>query len=139
MMTLYTIIEAIAAVVAGIMIAVCTKMADGVVYRRLDRIGRITNILLIPIYVILSPICLFLGIIAHPGYGGFLGVLGGIVAVIVASALLFCGLGLGFSVALRKWGKSRLSFAAQFAGMAGILLSVLLFVVFYDNLLGSIN
>ena len=45
-MFLYTTIEAIVAVVAGILIAVCTKRADGVVYGKLDKIGRVTNILL---------------------------------------------------------------------------------------------
>ena len=46
-MFLYTIIEAIAAVVVGILVAVCTKRADGVSYGKLDKIGRFTNILLL--------------------------------------------------------------------------------------------
>jgi hypothetical protein len=50
-MFLYTTIEAIVAVVAGILIAVCTKKADGVIYSKLDKIGRVTNILLLLFYV----------------------------------------------------------------------------------------
>ena len=46
-MFLYTSIEAIVAVVAGILIAVCTKKADDVTYSKLDKIGRVTNILLL--------------------------------------------------------------------------------------------
>ena len=88
-MFLYTTIEAIVAVVAGILIAACTKKADGVVYNKLDKAGRITNILLIPVYLCLLPLCLFLGMIANPGYDGFLGILGWIVSIIMASAALF--------------------------------------------------
>ena len=50
-MFLCTTIEAIVAVVAGILIAVCTKKADGVIYSKLDKIGRVTNILLLLFYV----------------------------------------------------------------------------------------
>ena len=101
-MFLYTTIEAIVAIVAGILIAVCTKKADGVVYGKLDKAGRVTNILLILVYLCVSPLYLFLGMIANPRYDGFLGVLGWIVAIVMASAALFCGIGLGLSVAFRK-------------------------------------
>ena len=138
-MYLYTTIEACIAVIAGILLAVCTKKADGVEYGKLDKAGRVTNILLIPVYVCLLPFCLFLGMIANPQYDGFLGVLGWIVAIIMASAALFCGIGLGLSVAFRKRGKSKLSFAVQFAGLGGIGLTLLLFFVFYGNLLKPLN
>ena len=138
-MFLYTVIEAIVAVVAGIALAVCTKKADGVVYGKLDKIGRITNILLLLVYVGLAYVYLFLGMIASPRYDGILGILGWIVSVIMASAALFCGIGLGLSVALRKKGKSKLSFAVQFAGVGGIGLTVLLFFLFYGNLLRPLN
>ena len=138
-MYLYTIIEAIVAVVAGIVLAVCTRKSEGVVYNKLDKAGRITNILLIPVYVCLSPLYLFFGMIASPFYDGILGVLGWIVSVIIASAAIFCGVGLGLSVLLRKKGKSKLSFAIQFAGLAGIGLSVLLYCIFAGNLLRYLN
>ena len=138
-MFLYTTIEAIVAVVAGILIAVCTKKTDGVVYSKLDNAGRIINILLIPVYVCLAPLYMFLGMIANPRYDGILGILGWIVAIIMGSAALFCGLGLGFSVALRKKGKAKLSFAVQFAGVGGIGLTVILFFLFYGNLLRPLN
>lgn len=138
-MYLYTTIEAWVAVIAGILLAVCTKKADGVEYGKLDKAGRVTNILLIPVYVCLLPLCLFLGMIANPQYDGFLGVLGWVVAIVMASAALFCGIGLGLSVAFRKRGKSKLSFAVQFAGLGGIGLTLLLFFVFYGNLLKPLN
>ena len=138
-MYLYTTIEAWVAVIAGILLAVCTKKADGVEYGKLDKAGRVTNILLIPVYVCLLPLCLFLGTIANPQYDGFLGVLGWIIAIVMASAALFCGIGLGLSVAFRKRGKSKLSFAVQFAGLGGIGLTLLLFFVFYGNLLKPLN
>ena len=138
-MFLYTTIEAIVAVVAGILIAVCTKKADGVEYGKLDKAGRITNILLIPIYLCLLPLCLFLGMIANPRYDGFLGVLGWVVSIIMASAALLCGIGLGLSAAFRKKGRSKLSFIVQFAGIGGIALTLILFFIFYGNLLSPIN
>ena len=138
-MFLYTTIEAIVAIIAGILIAVCTKKADGVVYGKLDRAGRITNIILIPVYLCASPLCLFLGMIANPRYDGFLGILGWIVSVIMASAALFCGVGLGLSVAFRKRGRSKLSFTVQFVGFVGIGLTLLFFFVFYGNLLRPLN
>lgn len=109
------------------------------VYGKLDKAGRITNILLIPVYVCLAPLYLFLGMISRPDHDGFLGLLGWIVSIIIASASLSCGLGLGFSVALRKKGRSNLSFALQFAGLAGIGLTVGLFLLFYGNLLRPLN
>ena len=136
---LYTIIEAVIAVIAGILIAVCTKKADGVVYGKLDKIGRITNLILLLFYAGFSFVYLFLGIIARPNYDGFLGILGWIVSVIMASTALVCGIGLGLSVAFRKRGKSKLSFDIQFAGLGSIGLTVILFFLFYGNLLKPIN
>ena len=138
-MFLYTSIEAIVAVVAGILIAACTKRADGVTYGKLDKVGQVTNILLLLVYVSFSYVYLFLGMIAHPRYDGFPGILGWVVSIIMASAALFCGIGLGLSVAFRKKGKSKLSFAVQFAGVGGIALTFVLFFLFYGNLLRPLN
>ena len=115
-MFLYTVIEAIIAIVVGILLAVRTKKSENITYNTLDKVGRITNILLALVYVCFSPFYLFLGMISNPAYDGFLGLLGWIVAIVIASAALFCWIGLGFSVALRKKGRSKLSFAMQFAG-----------------------
>ena len=115
------------------------KKADDVTYSKLDKIGRVTNILLLLFYVGFSFFYLFLGAIANPRYDGFLGILGWIVSIIMASAALFCGVGLGLSVAFRKRGRSKLSFAVQFLGIAGIGLTVILFFLFYGNLLRPIN
>lgn len=138
-MFLYTVIEAVAAVIACIVIAVCAKKTDGVTYGKLDKLGRVTNILLSLIYIFSSPLYLLLGMIATPRYDGMLGVLGWIVAVAMASAAAPCWLGIGFSVALRKKGRSKLSFAVQFAGLMGIGLTLLLFFIFYGNLLRPLN
>lgn len=138
-MYLYTVIEALVGIIAGLVIAIGTKKADGVIYGKLDKAGMITNILLIIVYACLLPLCLFLGMISNPQYDGFLGILGWIVAVVIASAALFCGLGLGFSVALRKKGRSKLSFAVQFAGVAGIGLTLAFYFIFTGNLLKYLN
>ena len=138
-MYLYTVMEAVIAVIAGLLIALCTKRADGVVYGKLDKAGQITNLLLLLFYVGFSYVYLFLGMIANPRYDGFLGILGWIIAIVMASAALFCGIGLGLSVAFRKRGRSKLSFALQFLGLGGIGLTFLLFFLFYGNLLRPIN
>ena len=138
-MFIYILLEAIAGIVAGIMIAKRTKKADGLSYGKLDKVGRITNILLSVFYVLISPLYLFLGMISEPDGEGILIILGVIVSLIAASAALFCALGIGFSVALRKKGKSGLSFAVQFAGVIAIALTVLLYCLFAGSLISSLN
>ena len=138
-MIAYTILEAIIGVIAGILLAVCTKKAEGVVYGKLDKAGRITNIVLMLLYLCCSPVCLIFGIFSAPRYDGFLGILGWIVSVIIASATLVCGFGLGTSVALRKKGESKKSFLVQFAGLVAIILTVGLYVLLTENLLQSLN
>ena len=138
-MFLYTVLAALAGVVGGILLATRAKKAGDVTYGRLDRLGRITNIALIPVYGVLAPFYMFIGMICRPAYGGFLGILGWFISVVIASATLFCGLGLGASTAWRKKGKSKLSFAAQFLGLVAIALSSILFAVFYGNLLETLN
>ena len=138
-MFLYTSIVAAVAVIAGILLAVCTKKPEDITYTKLDKAGRITNVLLLMVYICLAPLYLFLAMIANPRYDGFLGILGWIVAIIMGSAAMFCGLGLGFSVALRKKGKSKLSFAVQFSGVLGIAINLILFFLFYGNLLRPLN
>ena len=121
------------------MLAICTKKAEGVTYEKPDRTGRIVNIVLLGVYALLSPFCLFISALLRPAHEGFLGVVGGIVSDIGASAIFFCATGLGASVALRKRGKRKLSFAVQFTGFAGIILMLLIFVLFYGNLLKPLN
>ena len=67
-MFLYIIIVAIVAVIAGVLIAACSKKSQDIVYTKLDKAGRITNIVLIPVYVLLSLFCIVIGIFCYPGY-----------------------------------------------------------------------
>ena len=138
-MYLLAALATIISLIMGIVLAVRTKKADGLVYGKLDKAGRITNILLIPVYIVLSILVIVFSVFTTPGHDGFLGILGWIVCVIIAAAPLSCGLGLGLSVSLRKKGKSKQSFLVQFAGVVGCALSLIMFLVFYGNLLDSIN
>ena len=138
-MFLYVILEAIVGIVAGIVIATRTKKNAGVTYGALDKAGRITNIVLIVTYTCLSPFYMFIGMISEGYKDGFLGILGWIVAVIIASAALICGLGIGASVALRKKGKSALSFAVQFTGFIAIALTFILYALFVGVLICPLN
>ena len=139
-MYIYFVLAAIAGLVAGIVIAARSKKAESVVYGKLDKVGRITNILLIPVYAIVSIFCLFIVMLGYiPEGEGIVGILAWLLAIIGATGPAFCGLGLGASVALRKKGKSKLSFLAQFAGIAGLAVTILFFVLFCGNLFGSLN
>ena len=138
-MIIYIFLQVILGIVAGLMFAVRTKKAEGVVYGKSDKAGVITNILLVPAYIVVAPFCMFVGVLSYPAYEGFLGVIGGILCLIASSSTLFCGLGIGFSVSLRKKGKSKLSFAVQFAGFVGIGLMLLIFFTCYGTLLDTLN
>ena len=130
-MYIYFILAAILGLVSGIVIALRSKKAEGVVYGALDKVGIVTNILLIPAYAIVSLFCTFIVMLGYfPDGEGILAVVAWILAIIGATGPAFCGLGLGASVALRKKGKSRLSFLAQFAGVAGLAVTILFFVLF---------
>ena len=138
-MFIYVILEALVGIILGIIIAKRTKKADGIVYGKIDKVGRITNILLAVIYVLTAPLYLFIGMISEPNGEGILIIVGVLVSLIAASASLLCSLGLGFSVALRKKGKSALSFAVQFAGVVGIALAFLLYNIFVGSLISPLN
>ena len=138
-MFLYTFLEAILGIVLAIFLAVRTKKSEDVIYGRLDNFGRLSNALLAIVYGCAAPGFMFLGMISEPRGEGFLVVIGAIIGIVIASSTFFCALGLGLSVALRKKGKSRLSFAAQFMGAAAILLSVLLYCIFVGSLISPLN
>jgi hypothetical protein len=70
---------------------------------------------------------------------GIIGVLSWAVAFIGASGPALCGVGLGASVALRRKGKSELSFLVQFAGVIGVAITILFLIMFGDILFGSLN
>lgn len=136
----YIVTVAAVAVIVCILLTVCSRKAEGVVYTGLDKAGRITNIVLIPVYAALSLSCMGLGMFCNPDYeAGFLWLLGWIVSLIIPAAPLFCGLGIGLSVVLRKKGKRKGSFIIQFVGLAGIVLSMVLFFTCYGNLLRYID
>ena len=138
-MVVYVLLTCLIGLVLGIVLAVRTKKAPEVVYGRLDNAGQITNIILIPVYLILSPLYAFIGIISEPIIEGFITVFAFIASGISGAAGLICALGLGLSVSLRKKGHSKASFIIQFAGFVGIALTLLLYVIFVDVLFLPIN
>ena len=138
-MFLYTVLSALVGIAVGIFLAAHTKKAEGVSYGRLDRAGKVTNIVLIPLYAGPAPFFMFIGMICSPARDGFMGVVGWIVSILIASATMLCGLGLGASVALRKKGKGRMSFAIQFLGVVAMILAAVLFAVCYGSLLETLN
>ena len=72
-MSLYTVTEAAVALITLFYLSLRTKKSTDTVYTTLDRIGIVTNLLLLAVYLCLSPIYLFLGMISTANYDGFLG------------------------------------------------------------------
>ena len=139
-MYLYYALAVIACIVAGVIIAVCSRKAEGVSYGILDKVGIVTNILLIPAYIVVSVFCLFLVMLGmNPDGEGFMLVVSVLVSAIASTGPAIWGLGLGASVALRRKGKSKLSFWVQFAGVAGLAFFMLLYVLVADTLFASLN
>ena len=138
-MYIYVGATVLASIIAGILIAALTKKAEDVTYGVLDKVGSIMNIALIPTYIFTAPVCMAVASLFWPAYNGILGVLGFIVSFVGATGPALCALGLGVSVALRKKGKSKLSFFAQFAGAIGLGYTLLTFFLFYGNLLETLN
>ena len=138
-MLIYIILCIIAGILSFILLGLLTKKTEGLVYNNLDKAGGITNIVLTIFYVFISPLYLFLGLISHPAHQGFLGAIGWIISFLNSSTALLCGLGLGLSVAWRKKGKSKLSFAIQFLGLVAIAFTVISYCVFVGNLLQTLN
>ena len=139
-MYIYFALLALVGLIAGIVIAARSKKTEGVVYGKLDKAGIVTNILLIPIYAIVTIFCFFIVMLGYfPEGEGILGVLSWTVAFIGATGPVLCGLGLGSSVALRKKGKSKKSFLVQFAGVVGLGITISILVLLGDLLFGSLN
>ena len=140
MMYLYFAFAAIAGLVAGIIIAARSKKTVGVVYGTLDKVGVATNILLIPIYAIVTAFLFFLAMLGmNPESEGFMGIISWIMSIICNSSPVLSGLGLGASVAWRKQGKSARSFLVQFAGIAGYIVVMLIFILLGDFVFASLN
>ena len=138
-MFIYMLFCIIAGIVSFVLLATLPKKADGVVYNGLDNAGKITNIVFTVVFVLASPLYLFLGAISLPNQEGFLGVIGWIIAILNNSTALFCGLGLGLSAYFRKKGKSKLSFIIQFLGFVAIIFTVASYCLAVGKILQSLN
>lgn len=117
-----------AGVAVGIVLAVRARKGEAALPTVLDRISLVTNIVLIPVYVILSLLMLFMAAITGTGYGAgaVQEVLATFFSFVIAATPIYCGIGLGMSVFLRRKGRSVAGFLVQFAGFVGILLMILI-------------
>lgn len=138
-MFLYTVLEALVGIIAGILIAKCTRKYSFVTYGFFDKLTRVTNVILLLVYACLSPFYMFIGMICSPAHEGVLGIVGWAVSILCASTALLCSLGLGLSVSLRRRGDSGGSFFAQFIGVIAIAFTALAYLAFEGNLLASLN
>jgi len=126
-----------AGIIVGLIIVFCNRKKDNITYKLLDKISIGTNIVLVPLYLVLSFLIAFLASIPDPEHSGFLGILGWIGAVLIAAAPVGFGAAIGASTALRRKGKTVAGFLMQFAGLVAFGLSLLLFVVFDE--IGLLN
>jgi hypothetical protein len=118
----------LAGIAVGIWLVVRAKKGETAVPTVLDKVSWVTNIIMIPVYFILSILMLLMASITEATYGA--GIVqeffARIFSCIIAATPIYCGIALGMSVALRKKGRSRAGFFIQFAGFIGIILLVLI-------------
>lgn len=118
----------VAGVAVGIWLAVRARKIEAAVPTVLDRISMVTNIVLIPVYTILSLLMLFMAAITSTAYdvGAVQEVLATVLSFVIAATPIYCGIALGMSVSLRRKGRSVAGFLVQFAGFVGIVLMILI-------------
>lgn len=118
----------IAGVAIGILIAVRARKIEAAVPTALDRVSLVINITLIPVYLILSILMMFMALITGTSYGAssLQEIFAEVFSFVIAAAPIYCGIALGLSVSLRRKGRSLAGFLVQFAGFGGILVLVLI-------------
>ena len=84
-MSIYIILCVVAGILSFVLLSTLTKKSNDVIYNKLDKAGKISNVVLAVFYLLISPLYIFLGLISYPNHEGFLGVLGWIIAVVCAS------------------------------------------------------
>jgi hypothetical protein len=84
----------IAGVAVGILIAVHTPKSEAAVPNAIDRLSLILNILLIPVYFVLSVIMLFMAMITKAQYdaGPTMELFARILSFTIAAAPIYCGI-----------------------------------------------
>ena len=118
----------IAGVAIGILLAVRARKIEAAVPTALDRVSLVINITLIPVYLILSILMMFMALITGTSYGAssVQAIFAEVFSFVIAAAPIYCGIALGLSVSLRRKGRSLAGFLVQFAGFGGILVLVLI-------------
>ena len=118
----------VAGVAIGILLAVRARKIKAAVPTALDRVSLVINITLIPVYLILSILMMFMALITGTSYGAssVQKIFAEIFSFVIAAAPIYCGIALGLSVSLRRKGRSLAGFLVQFAGFGGILVLVLI-------------
>lgn len=118
----------VAGVAIGILLAVRARKIEAAVPTALDRVSWVINITLIPIYLILSILMMFMALITGTSYGAssLQEIFAEVFSFVIAAAPIYCGIALGLSVSLRRKGRSLAGFLVQFAGFGGILVLVLI-------------
>ena len=118
----------VAGVAIGILLAVRARKIEAAVPTALDRVSLVINITLIPVYLILSILMMFMALITGTSYGAssLQEIFAEVFSFVIAAAPINCGIALGLSVSLRRKGRSLAGFLVQFAGFGGILVLVLI-------------
>lgn len=137
---LIAIIALVAGIALGIVLAAATKKKEGVVASPLDKVTKITNIVMIPVSLYLAYFSIALSMFTVPEHdGGALFVIDLIICSLIWIAPVCIGGGLGLSAALRKRGRSLASFVLQFIGIMSTFASVVIYVLGVDRVISSIN
>ena len=118
----------VAGAAVGIWLAVRARKIEAAAPTVLDRVSVAINIVLIPVYLILSVLMMFMALITGGSYDASVAqeVIAKALSFLIAAAPIYCGIALGLSVSLRRKGRSLAGFLVQFAGFVGILVLILI-------------
>lgn len=116
------------ALFVGLYIALRQKKDPAVSYSALDKTSVVLNVLLVPIYGLLSFLPMFLSMIFYPtaSANALQHVLCWLFSGLIGAAPVYCAAALGLSAAWRRKGQSKKGFWIQFAGIPGIVIPLLI-------------
>lgn len=124
-METYSFLAVPMGIIIGVFMVILTKRNPKLQLTNLDRIGIVTNVILIPVYLFLSAFTAVLALATIPEPEGLTlpYVVGELLLFIIACTPIASGFCLGLSVRFRRLGRSSKSFFIQFVGLIWFILA----------------
>lgn len=137
----YSFIALPIAIVIGLGMVILTKRNKKLKLNSLDKVGIFTNIILIPIYFLMSSFAAVLAMAEIPIPEGLSlpYIVGEILLFFIACTPIVCGFSLGLAVRFRRFGRSKQSFLIQFFGATWFAVANLIYEIAYASGLFVVN